>query len=157
MKPGPRVKMIIGALLILLGVWWYIPGSLFTEVLVPHSSLTNFQSLVAAVQGSAGIILLLVGVFVVWIEHDEIRMRRELQTEEVGHTLQRTVKTVAKGGGDGGDGNGEEQPSAHDQHGEHGAHKEGNGQDDQEYTCDTCEKTFDTEHGLKVHAAQVHE
>lgn len=103
MGAGPRVKMIVGALIALLGVWWYIPDGGLNSALTSVSTLTNVESLLALFQGSLGILIVFVGVFVVWIQHDELKMRREMEDQQFDKTLQGDVQTVDTAG-DGGAG-----------------------------------------------------
>ncbi|MFB6294186.1 MAG: hypothetical protein ABEI97_00340 [Candidatus Nanohaloarchaea archaeon] len=95
---GPRGKMGIGGVLVLLGVWWYLPGGPFNSAAVSFSTLTNLQSLAVAVQGGIGVLAILVGAFVVWIERDELRIRREMESREFGEQVQQSVQAVAEGG-----------------------------------------------------------
>ncbi len=86
---GPRVKMVLGGLVGLLGAWWYVPGGGLNNLLAQQSSLTNLQSLLVGIQGASGIILVLIGVFVAWMARDQIRVQRELErrdTEPQGQT-----------------------------------------------------------------------
>jgi len=72
----PKAKILIGVLLIIGGIYWYALGPLgFTGV-------TNLQALVISVQGALGVIVFLVGLFVVWIESDEMQIQRELERQD---------------------------------------------------------------------------
>lgn len=92
---GPRGKMAIGALLVLIGIWWYIPGGPFNSAAVPFSTLTNLQGLSVLLQGGLGILLVLVGAFVVWIERDELRIQREMESQDLGTTVETAVEPAA--------------------------------------------------------------
>ncbi|MFB6294688.1 MAG: hypothetical protein ABEI97_02925 [Candidatus Nanohaloarchaea archaeon] len=130
---GPRGKMVVGALLALGGVWWYVPGGPFNSALLPFSTLTNMQSLSIAVQGGLGVAALVIGLFIVWIERDELRIRREMESREFGEQVQESVQAVAEqGASTGGD----------DEDGEH--------------TCSECGDSFDSERGLSIHKGQKH-
>lgn len=146
MQIGPRIKMVFGALLALFGVWWYIPGGDVNALLQSYSSLTNYQSLVAMFQGTIGVIAVLIGIFVVWLEHDEIKMRREMESEDFGRRVQKSVQAVAEGG------TGEEVQNASS------ADDENEVQDhsSEEFTCEECGRSFDTKRGLSVHVSQSH-
>lgn len=96
---GPRVKMVLGALLVLLGAAWYVPGGPFNSSLASFSSLTNLQSLAVSFQGGLGVFLLLIGAFVVWIERDELRIRREMESR-AGDRVRESMETVAENGGE---------------------------------------------------------
>ncbi|MDY6771037.1 MAG: hypothetical protein SV186_03715 [Candidatus Nanohaloarchaea archaeon] len=72
----PYTKILIGALMIVGGFAWYIPAQ------PGPSTLTNFQALAVLVQGGLGVFLALVGLFVVWIESDELKIQRELERHD---------------------------------------------------------------------------
>lgn len=139
---GPRVKMLFGVALVVLGVWWYIPDHLFDSLLAPYSLLTNVQSLIAGFQAAAGVLAVIIGLFIIWIEYDQIRLRRELQSQEVGHSIQRTVQTVAEGGGS--------------EDADEDAEEDDRSEDEDGFSCDECGKTFESERGLNVHRSKTH-
>lgn len=126
---GPRTKMLIGGLLIVLGIWWYLPGGELNSLLVGWSTLTNLKSLVVLVQGGIGLFAALIGLFVVWIELDELRLRKELADRQTTMDLDTMQDTV---------------PSMDDD------------DEEAEHVCDECGKQFDSEHGLNVHTGQAH-
>lgn len=119
--------MLIGAVMVAVGIWWYIPGAAFNTALVTQSTLTNLQSLVALFQGGLGIFLVLVGGFVVWIERDELRIRREMEARDIETEMEQDL-----------------QPASTEQ-------DESDG-----HVCDACGKSFDSERGLNIHKGQKH-
>ncbi len=71
----PAGKIIVGLILIAIGL-----GLFFDEVspwLVGYQWITAFITVLA---GIIPIMLILVGLFVVWLEIDEIRAQKELKT-----------------------------------------------------------------------------
>lgn len=60
------IKVVIGALMIVLGV---------------YSSVTFWNELVTLVKAGIGPLLILVGAFIVWLETDELKMEREQKKE----------------------------------------------------------------------------
>ncbi|MCJ7450390.1 MAG: hypothetical protein MUP58_01475 [Candidatus Nanohaloarchaeota archaeon QJJ-9] len=72
---NPKSKILIGALMIVAGIYWYS-----RDILV--GGLNNLQSLAILVKGSLGAIVFLIGVFVVWIESDELKMRKERKNKD---------------------------------------------------------------------------
>lgn len=72
----PVVKLIIGAILMIAAVWWVLQGSLN---LIGRSGLTD---LIALLNAGIPIGVFFVGLFVVWLELDEIRIEREIKAEE---------------------------------------------------------------------------
>lgn len=61
------VKVIIGALMVVLGV---------------YSSVTFWQELLQLAKASVGPLLVLVGAFIVWLETDELKMEREQKKQQ---------------------------------------------------------------------------
>jgi len=59
----PAIKILIGALMVVLGVF---------SLTLPDF----FQAFVTLVQGSIGPLLILVGAFIIWLESDEWKMRK---------------------------------------------------------------------------------
>jgi len=61
------VKVVIGALMVVLGV---------------YSSVTFWEELLQLVKASVGPLLVLVGAFTVWLETDELKMEREQKKQQ---------------------------------------------------------------------------
>jgi len=61
------VKVVIGALMVVLGV---------------YSSVTFWEELLQLVKASVGPLLVLVGAFIVWLETDELKMEREQKKQQ---------------------------------------------------------------------------
>jgi predicted lipid-binding transport protein (Tim44 family) len=80
----PAIKILIGALMVVLGIF-----SLTVE--------SFFQAFMTLIKGGIGPILILVGAFIIWLESDEWKMRRKESGEErdnmgVQQQLQEEVK-----------------------------------------------------------------
>jgi predicted tellurium resistance membrane protein TerC len=78
----PAVKIIIGLILILIGLGLFVDSvyPLFGPTpLIPVNWLTNF---IVVLTGVIPIFLILVGLFIVWLEADELKMEKELKEEE---------------------------------------------------------------------------
>ncbi|MFB6208447.1 MAG: C2H2-type zinc finger protein [Candidatus Nanohaloarchaea archaeon] len=60
----PAIKILIGALMVVVGVF---------------STVTFLDELVTFIKAGIGPLLVLVGAFIVWLESDEWKMRREQQ------------------------------------------------------------------------------
>ncbi|MFB6208655.1 MAG: hypothetical protein ABEJ56_00780 [Candidatus Nanohaloarchaea archaeon] len=73
----PALKILIGALLIVAGVF---------------STILNFDKLVYVARAGIGPILALVGAFIVWLESDELKMRRE-ESREVQQQFSEVAET----------------------------------------------------------------
>jgi len=72
---GAIVKIIIGAILIVASVWWVLQGS--TKVL----GRDGLQDLMSILNGGIPPIVFLIGLFVVWLELDELRIEKELSSK----------------------------------------------------------------------------
>ncbi len=109
----PALKIAAGALMVILGVF---------------SSVTFWNELLILVQAGVGPLLVLIGAFIVWLESDELKMRREQKKERQG--LEQFKQGVEET---------EDQPEPEDEH-----------------ACAQCGKSFDTQRGLSIHQAQKH-
>jgi uncharacterized membrane protein YwzB len=78
---GAIVKLIIGAILMIAAIWWIIQGS---ERLIGRFSFENkgISDLVTLLDGGIPIGIFLIGLFIVWLELDEIKIDREIKSED---------------------------------------------------------------------------
>ncbi|MDY6789125.1 MAG: hypothetical protein SVV03_04140 [Candidatus Nanohaloarchaea archaeon] len=74
---GSVVKFLIGAVLIVGGLYWYA-----LKAPIVSTGLTNLQSLVVMLKGGMGILAALIGVFIVWIEADSLHKDMENEHPE---------------------------------------------------------------------------
>lgn len=102
-----------------------------------YSSVTFLEELVTLVRAGIGPLLVLIGAFIVWLESDEWKMRRE-QSQDRGVQQQFQQAESA----DEAEVAEEPEPEPEEEEG---------------HTCPQCGKTFDTERGLHIHQAQKHE
>ncbi|MFB6144984.1 MAG: C2H2-type zinc finger protein [Candidatus Nanohaloarchaea archaeon] len=108
-----------------------------------YSTVTFWQELYLFIKAGIGPLLILVGAFIVWLESDEWKMRREQGADR---GLQQQFESAAQ----------ETRTSAQDVKEE--VTTQDNMQEGTEgYTCPECGKTFDTERGMHIHQAQKHE
>ncbi len=110
---NPALKIVVGALMIVLGV---------------YSSVTFWNELLTLVQAGVGPLLVLIGAFIVWLESDELKMRRQQKQEG-----RKGFEQFAR--------DNEEEQTEPDVEG---------------HACSECGKSFDTERGLNIHKAQKH-
>lgn len=103
-----------------------------------YSSITFWPELLTLVKAGIGPLLLLVGAFIVWLESDELKMRRQERSSGEGMQQQFTDAI-------------ESETSTEETESESVAEPE------EGHTCGQCGKTFDTERGLHIHQAQKHE
>lgn len=72
----PIVKILLGAILVVGSVWWVLQGSLeYTR----HSGLADLRTVL---NGMVPPLVFLLGIFVIWLELDELRIEKELKAEE---------------------------------------------------------------------------
>ena len=72
---GAITKLLIGAILMAASVWWIVQGSF---QLIGRDAVAD---LVGFVNAAIPLGLFVVGIFVVWLELDEIRIEREIRAE----------------------------------------------------------------------------
>lgn len=75
----PAIKVIIGALMTIVGV---------------YSSITFSDQLLTLVLGGIGPLLVLIGAFIVWLESDEWKMKREENKEQETNGLQEQLQNA---------------------------------------------------------------
>ncbi len=128
----PAFKILIGALMVVLGFY----------------SIIEFSAeLLTVLKGSIGVLLVLVGAFIVWLESDEWKLRKtedskrnqiqqQFQSSDEGSTEQETTETQETQ-------TEPEQSQTDDSNGE-------------KFACPECGREFDTSRGMKIHQAQKH-
>ena len=67
-------KILIGAILIVGSVWWVLQGS------SQYIGRSGVQDFIAIVNGGLPPLVFLIGLFVVWLELDELRIEKELSS-----------------------------------------------------------------------------
>jgi hypothetical protein len=80
---GAALKVLIGLVLILIGLGLFADSIL--GVLPGKLHRPWLDSFIVVVQGVVPIFLILLGLLVVWLEVDEIKMEKELKKEDVKH------------------------------------------------------------------------
>jgi len=73
---GAILKILIGAALIVGSVWWVLQGS---QQFLSRNGLNDFISIV---NGGLPPLIFLIGLFVVWLELDELRIEKELSEKK---------------------------------------------------------------------------
>jgi protein-S-isoprenylcysteine O-methyltransferase Ste14 len=80
------IKVLIGLVFVLVGL------GLFVDSVYPIMGIKGtfgidwIANFIVVVTGVIPIMLILIGLFVVWLEADEIKMNKELKTEETAKT-----------------------------------------------------------------------
>ncbi len=124
MRPGG--KMVFGILLLISGISWY------TQKWFWGTGLTNLDALLVGIKGWFGVILLLTGFLIVWIEADEIRLEKELEKRDQQRAAAEDAQDTVQ----------ENKPDKDEK---------GTG-----FTCTQCGNTYDTERGLNIHKTRSH-
>jgi hypothetical protein len=87
----PVVKILLGLLLIIVGAYWILYGpsaSSLNAVLAPYLALlgakpvATWNDFVLLFNAGFPPFIILIGIFIVWIEWDEWKIERELAAEE---------------------------------------------------------------------------
>jgi len=82
---GSLVKIIIGVVLVIVSIWWIIQGSSFIQPLKDASLVTNrpaLADLITLLNGGVPPFVVLIGLLIVWLEWDNLKIQKELTKEE---------------------------------------------------------------------------
>ena len=86
-------KLIIGLLVTIAGIAWYVFGSAFS----PYIGMSAFNALKVIFVGSLGVLLIVIGLFVTWIELEDLKdMKSEKRASEEEKEDKPEVKKPAK-------------------------------------------------------------
>lgn len=123
----PAFKILIGALMVILGFY----------------SIVEFSAeLLTVIKGSIGVLLVLVGAFIVWLESDEWKLRKTENGKR--QQIQQQFKP------------GEEKETTESE-GQEEIQEAVEGETEEEkFACPECGREFDTSRGMKIHQAQKH-
>jgi len=72
----PIIKILLGAVFIFGGIWWILQGSL------QYMGRSGIEDLKTVLNGVIPPFVILLGLFIVWLELDELKIERELKQEE---------------------------------------------------------------------------
>ena len=70
------IKVLFGAVIMIAAIWWVLQGS---SQLINRPGLLDLETLL---NGGLPVGVFLIGLFIVWLEMDELRIEKELRTEE---------------------------------------------------------------------------
>jgi hypothetical protein len=73
----PILKVIIGVILVLAPIYY-----IWNEPLRDSYGLNPRRDLVQVIDGIVPVLVIILGLFMIWLELDELRIGRELKTEE---------------------------------------------------------------------------
>jgi hypothetical protein len=69
-------KIIIGIILVIGSAWWIAQGS------KAYIGRSGIEDLITVINGAVPVLVFLLGLFIVWLELDELKIERELKAEE---------------------------------------------------------------------------
>lgn len=75
MGAGAVAKFIIGIIIFLIGLYWYVPGTGLAQW-VPVTIGSTFQAFLVVFFGLFGILLIFVGLVIAWIEYEDMKWAR---------------------------------------------------------------------------------
>jgi len=70
---GAALKLIVGIIIFLLGVYWYLPNG-YVNMFFSRSA---FQAFLTVFEGLFGLVLILFGLIIAWIEFEDIKWERK--------------------------------------------------------------------------------
>ena len=73
------VKMIIGLLILIAGIYWYLPGNAAASALGVASNVRAFLTVFA---GLFGLVLIFLGLIVAWIEYEDMKWEAREKSEK---------------------------------------------------------------------------
>lgn len=76
------VKMIVGIIIFLIGIYWYLPANLLKQF-VPITVGSTFQAFLVVFFGLFGLALIFIGIVVAWIEIEDLKWERREKAEAV--------------------------------------------------------------------------
>ncbi len=74
-------KMILGIIVFLVGIYWYLPANYFKQF-VPITVGSTFQAFLVVFFGLFGLLLIFVGIIVAWIEFEDMKWERREKAEK---------------------------------------------------------------------------
>lgn len=75
------LKLLLGIVLVVGSVWWVVQGPHPTQLFKIKAG-TNLADFVTVVNGALPPLIFLIGLFIIWLELDELRIERELAAEK---------------------------------------------------------------------------
>ena len=76
------VKLIVGIIIFLVGIYWYA-APLFGHLgLQNFFGMSTFKAFVTVFSGLVGVVLIVLGIIVAWIEVEDLRWTRREKTEK---------------------------------------------------------------------------
>ena len=89
------IKMIVGIIIFLIGIYWYLPTSGLKHF-VPLTVGSAFQAFLVVFFGLFGLVLIFVGLLVAWIEFEDMKWERREKSEKKAEKTAAPSKAAAK-------------------------------------------------------------
>jgi hypothetical protein len=70
---GAALKMIVGIIIFLAGLYWYLPGTPVTT----YFNRSAFQAFLVVFEGLFGLALIMFGLIVAWIEFEDMKWEKK--------------------------------------------------------------------------------
>lgn len=67
------VKLILGLIIFVIGIYWYLPGT----VVSAFFGRSAFQAFLVVFEGLFGLLLILVGLIIAWIEFEDLKWEKK--------------------------------------------------------------------------------
>jgi len=72
----PAGKFILGLILVFGSIWWIVQGS------QQYIQRSGYQDLITVINGAVPVLILILGIFIIWLELDELKIERELKRKK---------------------------------------------------------------------------
>jgi len=76
------VKVLIGIVLVIASAWWVIQGSTKYSATIFGITHSGVQDLITVVNGAVPVLVFLLGIFIIWLEIDEMKIESELKKKK---------------------------------------------------------------------------
>lgn len=73
------VKLIVGIIIFLIGLYWYLPGSMVSSFF----GRSAFQAFLVVFEGLFGLLLIFLGLIVAWIEYEDLKWEKKEKKKEI--------------------------------------------------------------------------
>ncbi len=72
-KMHAAVKLIVGIIIFLIGLYWYMPNTIVSMFF----NRSAFQAFLVVFEGLFGLLLIFLGLIVAWIEYEDLKWERK--------------------------------------------------------------------------------
>jgi len=72
-KMHAAIKLILGLIIFVIGIYWYLPGTAVSAFF----GRSAFQAFLAVFEGLFGLFLILMGLIIAWIEFEDLKWEKK--------------------------------------------------------------------------------